>query len=108
MKWFLGPIADSNRAARSTLTFAASMPFANRESAIFNTYMIDPPQDQKTEVVGALLKGAVSAVPFVGGVIAEVGNLYLNHSKSESKSGCWRSGRLSRIYASVTPSARIP
>ena len=40
--------------------------------------MIEPPVDPKIEAAAAILKGAVSAVPFVGGLIAEVGNLYLN------------------------------
>jgi hypothetical protein len=39
---------------------------------------IQPPTDPKTEVAAAIVKGAISAVPFVGGVISEVGNLYLN------------------------------
>lgn len=39
---------------------------------------IQPPIDPKTEVTAAIVKGAISAVPFVGGVISEVGNLYLN------------------------------
>lgn len=37
-----------------------------------------PPIDPKIEATAALLKGAVSAIPIAGGVIAEVGNLYLN------------------------------
>jgi hypothetical protein len=40
--------------------------------------VIEPPNDSKVEAAAALLKGAVSAIPFVGGVVAEVGNLYLN------------------------------
>ena len=40
--------------------------------------MIEPPNDSKVEAAAALLKGAASAIPFVGGVVAEVGNLYLN------------------------------
>ena len=37
-----------------------------------------PPFSPKTEVAVAIIKGAVSAIPLVGGVISEVGNLYLN------------------------------
>lgn len=37
-----------------------------------------PPTDLKAELAAALVKGAVSAIPFAGGVISEVGNLYLN------------------------------
>jgi hypothetical protein len=37
-----------------------------------------PPTNPKIEAAAALLKGAVSAIPFAGGVISEVGNLYLN------------------------------
>jgi hypothetical protein len=40
--------------------------------------VIQPPTSPTTEAAAALLKGAVSAIPFVGGVISEVGNLYLN------------------------------
>lgn len=40
--------------------------------------MIQPPISPKTEAAAALLKGAVSEIPFLGGVISEVGNLYLN------------------------------
>jgi hypothetical protein len=40
--------------------------------------MTEPPIDPKIEAAAAILKGAVSAVPFVGGLIAEVGNIYLN------------------------------
>ena len=45
--------------------------------------------DSKTELAIALLKGAVSAVPFVGGVIAEVGDLYLN--PLEKRKATWTS-----------------
>jgi hypothetical protein len=38
----------------------------------------EPPLEPKIEAAAAVLKGAISAVPFVGGLIAEVGNLYLN------------------------------
>lgn len=40
--------------------------------------MIEPPDNPAAEAAAAVLKGAVSAVPIVGGVVAEVGNLYLN------------------------------
>ncbi len=40
--------------------------------------MIEPPIDPKAGAVVALFKGAFSAVPWVGGLIAEVGSLYLN------------------------------
>jgi hypothetical protein len=40
--------------------------------------MNEPPSDPKIETAAAILKGAVSGLPFVGGLIAEVGNLYLN------------------------------
>ena len=40
--------------------------------------MILPPELPKTEAAAALLKGAVSAIPVVGGVVAELANLYLN------------------------------
>jgi len=40
--------------------------------------MTKPPVDPKIEAAAAILRGAVSAVPFVGGLVAEVGNLYLN------------------------------
>jgi hypothetical protein len=40
--------------------------------------VIQTPTDPKIEAAAALLKGAVSAIPVVGGVLAEVGDLYLN------------------------------
>lgn len=40
--------------------------------------MTQPPTDPNIEAAAAILKGAVSAIPYVGGLIAEVGNLYLN------------------------------
>src|SRR2546423_9419772 len=40
--------------------------------------MTESPSDPRIETAAAILKGAVSGVPFVGGLIAEVGNLYLN------------------------------
>lgn len=40
--------------------------------------MTQPPTNPKSEAVAAILKGAVSAIPFVGGIISEIGNLYLN------------------------------
>lgn len=40
--------------------------------------MITPPSDPKLEVAAATARGIVSAVPLAGGLIAEIGNLYLN------------------------------
>jgi len=40
--------------------------------------MIEPPSSPKAEATAAILKGAVSAVPIAGGLLAELGNLYLN------------------------------
>ncbi len=37
-----------------------------------------PPTDPKAELAAALVKGAVSTIPIAGGMISEVGNLYLN------------------------------
>lgn len=37
-----------------------------------------PPSTSKAELAVALVKGAVSAIPIAGGVISEVGSLYLN------------------------------
>lgn len=37
-----------------------------------------PPKDSKAEATAALLKGALGAVPFAGGLMAELANLYLN------------------------------
>lgn len=37
-----------------------------------------PPENSKSEAAAALIKGAVSAIPIAGSIIAEVGNLYLN------------------------------
>jgi len=37
-----------------------------------------PPKNPKAEAAAALLKGAVSGIPFAGSLISEVGNLYLN------------------------------
>jgi len=39
---------------------------------------MNPPTNPKEEAAAALIKGIVSAIPFAGGVISEVGNLYLN------------------------------
>lgn len=36
------------------------------------------PFDRNTELVAAAIKGVVSAVPFVGGALSEIGNLFLN------------------------------
>jgi hypothetical protein len=47
--------------------------------------MTKPPSDSGTELVAAILKGAVSAVPFAGGLLAEVGSLYLNPLESRRK-----------------------
>ena len=38
----------------------------------------NPVSNHGAEVTAAIVKGAVSAIPVVGGVISEVGNLYLN------------------------------
>jgi hypothetical protein len=38
----------------------------------------EPPSSPKEEAAAAIIKGAVSAIPVVGGLISEVGNLYLN------------------------------
>lgn len=40
--------------------------------------MIEPPSNQAMEVSAALAKGIISAVPGVGGVLSELGNLFLN------------------------------
>jgi hypothetical protein len=40
--------------------------------------MIEPPNDSKAEAAAAAAKGLVSAIPFAGGLISEIGNLYLN------------------------------
>jgi len=40
--------------------------------------MITPPDDPKTEIAAAAARGLVSAIPFAGGLISEIGNLYLN------------------------------
>jgi hypothetical protein len=40
--------------------------------------MIEPPIDAKIDFATAIVKGAVSNVPLAGGVMAELGNLYLN------------------------------
>jgi len=40
--------------------------------------MKPPPTDPKAELTAALVKGLVSVVPFVGGVVSEVAGLYLN------------------------------
>ncbi len=47
--------------------------------------MTQPPTNPKIEAAAAFLKGAVSAVPFVGGLVAEVGNLYLNPLKKRKQ-----------------------
>ena len=39
---------------------------------------MEPPTDPKAELAAALVESAVSAIPIAGGVISEVGNLYLN------------------------------
>ncbi len=40
--------------------------------------MIQPPTNPKAELTVAIATGIVAAIPWFGGVIAEVGNLYLN------------------------------
>lgn len=40
--------------------------------------MIEPPNDPKAEAAAAAAKGLVSAIPLAGGLISEIGNLYLN------------------------------
>jgi uncharacterized protein YlxP (DUF503 family) len=40
--------------------------------------MITPPDDPKAEIAVAAARGLVSAIPFAGGLISEIGNLYLN------------------------------
>lgn len=44
-----------------------------------------PEDKSEAEIAAALLKGAVSAIPIVGGVISEVGNLYLNPLEKRKK-----------------------
>jgi hypothetical protein len=40
--------------------------------------MTPKPLNSKGETAAAIVKGVVSAIPFVGGVVSEVGNLYFN------------------------------
>lgn len=43
------------------------------------------PKNTKAEAAAAILKGAVSAIPFAGSLISEVGNLYLNPLEKRKK-----------------------
>jgi hypothetical protein len=40
--------------------------------------IISNPENSKEETIAAIAKGAVSIIPIVGGIVSEVGNLYLN------------------------------
>ena len=40
--------------------------------------MTQHPTNPKAEIATALIKGVLAEIPFVGGMISEVGNLYLN------------------------------
>lgn len=47
--------------------------------------MIEPPSDPKLEAAAAAARGIASAIPFAGGLISEIGNLYLNPLEKRKK-----------------------